>query len=503
MRSASPACRWSRRRASRPATRDRQLRRLHADPGHGRHPDRAWRTSPGCRASASAFTRTTSAAASACATSSIRSTSRSCSPRSARPAGQMGRHALRRRMVSDHHGRAARPDRRARARRRRHASSASSRVAGQHGRLLLECRPAHQHGRRAAHAWRPTSTACPRIYGHHRLVLTNTTPTTAYRGAGRPNVAYLVGAAGRRGRARHRHRPHRDAPAQSDRRRSAFPYKTPTGSTYDSGDPAGLLDDGARRPPTGSGFAARRARSQGARQAARHRLRAVHRAVGLGRRRRRSRSPSTRDGDAALYSLAGPSGPGLRDRLSRHRRRDPRPRRRQDRRCAAAIRAGPTLTGTGSFGSRSLISHGAALYQRRARGRRARAGSSPPSSSRSPPPTSMFANGRYRRQGHRSLDRPCTTSPASTPATGRIRSTPPTKLDVVGRVSRAARTSPRSRSIPTPARIEIVRYVAVDDCGIDLQSQDRRGPVARRPDAGHRPGAAASTASTTPTAASC
>src|SRR5262249_9538584 len=31
----------------------------------------------------------------------------------------------------------------------------------------------------------------PAVYGHHRLVFTNTTPATAYRGAGRPNVAYL------------------------------------------------------------------------------------------------------------------------------------------------------------------------------------------------------------------------------------------------------------------------------------------------------------------------
>ena len=31
----------------------------------------------------------------------------------------------------------------------------------------------------------------PTLFGHHKLVLTNTTPGTAYRGAGRPNVAYL------------------------------------------------------------------------------------------------------------------------------------------------------------------------------------------------------------------------------------------------------------------------------------------------------------------------
>ena len=42
----------------------------------------------------------------------------------------------------------------------------------------------------------PTSSAMSlykfgALYGQHRLVFTNTTPTTAYRGAGRPNVAYL------------------------------------------------------------------------------------------------------------------------------------------------------------------------------------------------------------------------------------------------------------------------------------------------------------------------
>ena len=42
----------------------------------------------------------------------------------------------------------------------------------------------------------PTSSAAslyniPAVHGKHLLVFTNTTPTTAYRGAGRPNVAYL------------------------------------------------------------------------------------------------------------------------------------------------------------------------------------------------------------------------------------------------------------------------------------------------------------------------
>ncbi len=92
----------------------------------------------------------------------------------------------------------------------------------------------------------PTSSAIslynvPAVYGRHRLMFTNTTPTTAYRGAGRPNVSYLwerlvEEAAKKLG-----------IDSIKLRRRnllktSQFPLKTPTGSTYDSADPAGLLD---------------------------------------------------------------------------------------------------------------------------------------------------------------------------------------------------------------------------------------------------------------------
>ncbi|HEV2955983.1 MAG TPA: molybdopterin cofactor-binding domain-containing protein, partial [Xanthobacteraceae bacterium] len=91
----------------------------------------------------------------------------------------------------------------------------------------------------------PTSSAVnayrtPTAYGSHQLVFTNTTPTTAYRGAGRPNVAYLAErlvdeAARVSGIDRIALRRKNLIP------KSAFPYKTPTGSTYDSGDPPGLL----------------------------------------------------------------------------------------------------------------------------------------------------------------------------------------------------------------------------------------------------------------------
>ena len=99
-----------------------------------------------------------------------------------------------------------------------------------------------------------------------------------YRGAGRPNVSYLIErlvdeAARVTGIDRIELR-RRNLLAKE-----AFPYKTPTGSTYDSGDPAGLMDRRCRRRRLERLRAPAR-RGQGARQAARHRLRGVHRAVG-------------------------------------------------------------------------------------------------------------------------------------------------------------------------------------------------------------------------------
>ncbi|HEY6864345.1 MAG TPA: xanthine dehydrogenase family protein molybdopterin-binding subunit, partial [Burkholderiales bacterium] len=80
----------------------------------------------------------------------------------------------------------------------------------------------------------------PALHGRHTLVFTNTTPTTAYRGAGRPNVSYLVErlveeAAREAGIDRIELRRRNMIP------KDAFPYTTPVGSVYDSGDPPGEL----------------------------------------------------------------------------------------------------------------------------------------------------------------------------------------------------------------------------------------------------------------------
>ena len=197
----------------------------------------------------------------------------------------------------------------------------------------------------------------PAIYGRHHLVFTNTTPTTAYRGAARPNVAYLwerlVDEASRitgidRIKLRRRNL----------LKKAQFPYRTPTGSQYDSADPAGLLDS-ALAASDWSGFEARRRESR-----RNKRLRGIGCATFLEPSgsvgKEEIRIEVAADGRLALFANAGPSGQG-------HETVFPAlvaevlglPEDRIELRYND-IRS-PVLSGTGSIGSRSLISHGSAL----------------------------------------------------------------------------------------------------------------------------------------------
>ena len=159
----------------------------------------------------------------------------------------------------------------------------------------------------------PTSSATslykvPAFYGRHRLAFTHTTPITAYRGAGRPNVAYLwerlvEQAAETLGVDPVRLRRRNILP------KTAFPMKTLTGHTYDSGDPARLLDT-ALEAADWNGFKARRkaAKKSG-------KLRGIGLALFLepsgavGKEQIEIKIES--DGKLALYSNAGPMGQGL------------------------------------------------------------------------------------------------------------------------------------------------------------------------------------------------
>ncbi len=208
----------------------------------------------------------------------------------------------------------------------------------------------------------PTSSAISlydvaAVHGRHRLIFTNTTPTTAYRGAGRPNVAYLwerlvEEAAIATGID------HIELRRRNVLRKDMFPMRTPTNSNYDSADPARLLKT-ALQAADWKGFGKRQREAK-----RRGKLRGIGLALflepsgGMGKEQVEIRIES--GGKLAMYSNAGPSGQGhetvfpaiVADVLGI-------PADRIELRYNDA--AAPKMLGTGSFGSRSLISHGAAL----------------------------------------------------------------------------------------------------------------------------------------------
>jgi len=97
----------------------------------------------------------------------------------------------------------------------------------------------------------------PALYAHVRGVFTNTQPVDAYRGAGRPEAAYVVERT-----IDHAARTLGMDPAELRRRNfippEAMPYATPLGQTYDSGDFRQNLEDALVMADV-AGFPARRA----------------------------------------------------------------------------------------------------------------------------------------------------------------------------------------------------------------------------------------------------
>jgi carbon-monoxide dehydrogenase large subunit len=198
------------------------------------------------------------------------------------------------------------------------------------------------------------------LFGRHQLVLTNTTSVTAYRGAGRPGVSYLV----ERLVDEAAHELGID-PVELRRRnlipKEAFPYRTPVGSTYDSGDPPGQLERAAQYSDW-NGFEKRRKDS-----AKRGKLRGIGCAMfiepsgGGHAPQEQAAIKFGESGNVDLHVLSGPSGQahetvfprivaevfGMPEENITLRASDPR---------------GPALVGGGTVGSRSTMSHGGALY---------------------------------------------------------------------------------------------------------------------------------------------
>jgi carbon-monoxide dehydrogenase large subunit len=201
----------------------------------------------------------------------------------------------------------------------------------------------------------------PALYGRHRLALTNTTPITAYRGAGRPNVSYLIERLVDEA-AREMNIDRLEIRRRNFIPKEAFPYRTPVGSTYDSGDPAGYLDD-ALRYSEWNGFAARKAESQ-----RRGKLRGIGCAVfvepsgGAAAPQEQAAIKFGESGNPSLFVLSGPSGQG-------HETVFPElvamefgmPVENIELRASDPL--GPKLMGGGTVGSRSVMAHGSALVQ--------------------------------------------------------------------------------------------------------------------------------------------
>jgi carbon-monoxide dehydrogenase large subunit len=293
--------------------------------------------------------------------------------------------------------------------------------------------------------------AIPALYGRHRLALTNTTPTTAYRGAGRPNVTYLVErlvdeAARETGRDRIALRRLNLIP------KDAFPYKTPT-STYDSGDPPGLLDKALALSEWDSFEKRRKGRK----------LRGIGCAVFIepsGGGVFPTQEAAIRfgaSGEATLYTLSGASGQGhetvfpeiVAQRFGIDAGR-------------VTLRAsdphGPALVGAGSVGSRSVISHGGALA--RAADEVIRKGIDLAAEALEAAAADIeFGEGRYRVRG-------TDVSIGFEEIARRYGS----RLDTTGSI-------PTPLSFPSGAHVaevevdpetgavDVLRYVAVDDCG--------------------------------------
>jgi carbon-monoxide dehydrogenase large subunit len=198
----------------------------------------------------------------------------------------------------------------------------------------------------------------PTVAGRNRLVVTNTVPITAYRGAGRPDMAYTVErlvdeAAAQTGIDRIALRRRNLIP------RDAFPYRIATAvipNAYDSADFAALLDK-ALREADWDGFAARRAAA-----AARGRLRGIGCAMfiepaGGGALSDEAALTFEPDGSMLLHEVAIASGQGhetvLPEIVGRALGIDP---------LHITLRAGrqdgPALKGAGAFGSRSMMSQG-------------------------------------------------------------------------------------------------------------------------------------------------
>ncbi len=197
------------------------------------------------------------------------------------------------------------------------------------------------------------------VYGRHRQVITNTSPTNAYRGAGRPEANYIVERLVDEVAAKLGMDP-LELRRRNVIRKAQFPYATPTGARFDSADFPGLIA-AAKEQADWKGFAARKRHSRKAGKL---------RGIGCGLFIEPSGGGGVKmdevavlfqnDGTIVIHNVAGPSGQGHEtvfpelvgrwlgvpaERIMNHSG-DPN---------------GPKLSGAPSIGSRSGMTQGSAF----------------------------------------------------------------------------------------------------------------------------------------------
>lgn len=297
----------------------------------------------------------------------------------------------------------------------------------------------------------------PAMYGRHRLAVTNTTPTTAYRGAGRPNVCYLAERLVEEA-AREMKIDRVELRRRNFIPKDAFPYQTPhPHSIYDSGDPHGLLDEALKQGEWNS-FETRRVEAR-----RRGKLRGIGCAAFVepagagGASKEEAMIKFGESGNALLYVLAGSSGQGhetvfpqvVGDALGM----DP-----EKITLRASDPDGPRLIGEGTIGSRSMMAHGGALLV--AAREVVRKGTELAAKDLEVAPNDLeFSKGRYRVKG--------TDLSVGIDDLARKYGS---ALDSGGEI-------PLPRSFPSGVHVveveidpetgvvQILRYTAVDDCG--------------------------------------
>ena len=301
----------------------------------------------------------------------------------------------------------------------------------------------------------------PALYGRHRLVLTNTTPTTAYRGAGRPNVSYIAERLVEEA-ARETGVDRIELRRRNLLRKDEFPYQTPLAmSKYDSGDPHGHVDIALEKSGW-QGFETRRADARG-----RGKLRGIACAVFVepagagGSPKEEAEIRFGSSGNAELFTVSGNSGQGHEtvypEVAAEILGTDPE---------RITLRAsdpdGPRLVGDGTIGSRSMMAQGGAVAM--AVREAVRKGTELAAKALEVGATDVeFSDGRYRVKG---TDLAITFEEVVRRHAGQS----PHPLDSRGDLPQP-RSYPGGAHVaeveidPETGEVRLLTYTAVDDCG--------------------------------------